>query len=405
MRSISNHVSRLAGMAPKSKELDVTVDNHYTSKVYTCGSIIAGSVVITPKRDTRFARVQVELVGRASIQLQDAYVSKRTSLLLLKVDMPVPESCYPRPRVFRAGQTYRIPFRFVLPRHLTDGACAHAVESGIVRDAHLRLPSTLSDWDADDMSPNFVSVRYCVRARVMYPCSPEVGGGMIALLSAEHRLNVVAPSPEDPPLSIDTYDKHYTLTQSKQLRKSVFSTPLGRVTATATQPPAVLLSPDGHGAGSSSFHVRLAYELSLPDAAPPDIGLASVKLVARTWYCAQQMRALPNTGASREPFSLSTKVLWKAVEYESWKHSASDSTTGDAYKASLRAEFRLPTSKHVFPPTFHSCLVSRTYALEVNIDAGGSVIRLVLPIQVAMKPVDQPPQPAPVEGELPGWQA
>ncbi|KAL0942017.1 arrestin domain-containing protein [Colletotrichum truncatum] len=417
MRSITNQVSsmvKLPGMATRPKELDISVDNHYTSRVYTCGSAISGSVVINPRRNTKFNFVQIHLISKTTVTTDDAYISKSTSQLLLKVSMPVPESVYPEPRVFKIGTTYKIPFRFVIPSQLTDGACVHNVDSDEMRDRHLRLPSTLTGWEKDDMAPTLLGVKYFVRARVMYLPQGKAEDDAVALLEAEHRLRVLAQSPEDPPLNVDKYDKHYRLSQIKLMRKSMFSTPLGRIIANSTQPPAIHLSPDGHGAGGSSVQIDLAFEPHVGNIVPPEVTLNSLKIVAHTWYCSQPIQNLPNMGPGRIPFSLSAKVVCDSLEYESWKKPRTTSSgvleNEDKegvkirpYTSSVRVDFRLPTSDHVFPPTFHSCLVSRTYALQANLTAGGCDFSLVLPIQIAMDAGDQTQGWAIQNVELPGW--
>ncbi|KAF4915618.1 hypothetical protein CGCVW01_v010297 [Colletotrichum viniferum] len=416
MKKLTKRISTLAATTSKATIVDINIDNHYTSKVYTCGTTISGHVSINPRHDTEFSSVQISLQGKASVRIDDTYSSRQTSQILLKVDMPVAESSYPESRIFKAGETYKIPFRFIIPSQLTEAACQHDVESTSIRDYHLRLPSSLTSWDKYDMAPKLLGIRYHIKAKVVQESGPQCPRPSEVLSEAQCEINLLAASPEEPPLSVNARDSQYRVIESKNVSKALFSGPLGRVTAAAAQPPTIHLSRDGRSACSSSFQANLIFEPSVTSVTPPEVVLQSVKIVAQTWYSTKVMNGLPNIGALREPFNISARVLWQTLEYESWKsktlpdsqdsaeakEESWDSAPPTPYSTTLRAEFRLPTEKYVFPPTFHSCLISRTYALQISLSVGGTDISLVLPIQIAMEANEQPTARL-QDAELPVW--
>ncbi|EQB43476.1 arrestin [Colletotrichum gloeosporioides Cg-14] len=416
MKKLTKRISTLAVTSTKATIMDINVDNHYTSKVYTCGTTVSGHVSINSRHDTEFSSVQISLQGKATVRIDDTYSSRQTSQILLKVDMPVAESAYPNSRIFKAGETYKIPFRFIIPSQLTEAACQHDVESTSIRDYHLRLPSSLTSWDKYDMAPKLLGIRYHIKARIVRESDPQCAKPSEVLSEAQYEINLLAASPEEPPLSVNAWDSQYRLIESRSISKALFSGPLGRITAAATQPPTIHLSRDGRSACGSFFQANLIFEPSVTSAAPPEVVLQSVKIVAQTWYSTKVMKGLPNMGSLREPFNISARVLWETLEYESWKRKALpdsqdateakeeswDSAPPTPYSTTLRAEFSLPTEKYVFPPTFHSCLISRTYALRISLAAGGTDISLVLPIQIAME-ADEQPTARLQDAELPVW--
>ncbi|KAJ3958864.1 hypothetical protein N0V92_004565 [Colletotrichum tropicale] len=266
------------------------------------------------------------------------------------------------------------------------------------------------------MAPKLLGIRYHIKAKLVREPSLQCAKPPEVLSEAQYEINLLAASPEEPPLSVDAWDSQYRLIESKNVPKALFSGSLGRVTAAAAQPPTIHLSRDGRSACSSSFQANFIFEPSLVNATPPEVVLQSVKIVAQTWYSTKVMNGLPNMGSFREPFNISARVLWETLEYESWKpktlpgsqdsaeakEESWESAPPTPYSTTLRAEFRLPTEKYVFPPTFHSCLISRTYALQISISAGGTDISLVLPIQIAME-ADEEPTARLEDAELPVW--
>ncbi|KAF0330331.1 arrestin domain-containing protein [Colletotrichum asianum] len=416
MKKLTKRISTLTATSSKATIMDINIDNHYTSKVYTCGTTVSGYVSINPRHDTAFSSVQISLQGKASVRIDDTYSSRQTSQILLKVDMPVAESAYPESRTFKAGETYKIPFRFIIPNQLTEAACQHDVESTSIRDYHLRLPSSLTSWHKYDMAPKLLGIRYHIKAKIVRESGPQCPRPSEVLSEAQYEINLLAASPEEPPLSVNTRDSQYRVIESKNVSKALFSGPLGRVTAAAAQPPTIHLSRDGRSACSSSFQANLIFEPSVTSVTPPEVVLQSVKILAQTWYSTKVMNGLPNMGSLREPFNISARVLWETLKYESWKpktlpdsqdsaeakEESWDSAPPTPYSTTLRAEFRLPTEKYVFPPTFHSCLISRTYALQISMSAGGTDISLVLPIQIAME-ADEPTTARLQDAELPVW--
>ncbi|EJT78036.1 hypothetical protein GGTG_03139 [Gaeumannomyces tritici R3-111a-1] len=406
-------------------QMEIQLKNHFRSKVYNTGAPIEGDVVISTHRDVRFDSLQIILLGMARTRVEGMGAPHATTHTLLKLAMPVPQSAYPVPRVLEAGRTYRVPFNFVVPPHLTMGACAHAVDADHVRDCHLALPPTVGFWERDDLSPETARVEYCVKARVLRsPAADEAAAAHgVKLMEAAEQVTILPTFGERPPVSVGKADRLYRMAKSKTLRKNLLSSRVGRVTASATQPSAVFLRADGLAASETAARVRLEFEPATPDAAPPRVTAVSAKLAAYTFYSSTAMTSLPDLVS---PSPRSSAVLDRRASYATtvplfsahvdgfrWEQrprhqarrdsgysSAADldgarksSASPVLHTCDIEVPVRLPCGGgakggrgKTFIPSFSSCIVSRVYVLQLSVALAGSgsaTLSLRLPIQVA----------------------
>ncbi|KAL0944427.1 arrestin domain-containing protein [Colletotrichum truncatum] len=416
--------------AHRKQSIEININDHYTSKVYSSGSPISGDVIITPAHDCRFDYVQILLLGTSRTRLDAVQIPQLSSHTFLKLEMPIPESAYPVPRIFEAGRTYTIPFNFVIPHHLTISACTHKAQSDLIHDYHMRLPPSMGSWEKDDMTPDMAQIHYALKARVVR--QDELGGRPTKVMEDAYLLNVLPASPEDPPLNITKQDKGYALSKTKTIRKNLFSSKQGRITASTVQPGAIYLTPDGRGASEGSLMVNLNFEPTSADVLPPKVSTVSAKIQAQTWYGATPMTRLPNMGDSHEVYALTQQLAYQTavplfsttVDKTHWRqqvasitrrdsgyssdglreasHSDSDGTHHSrgrrsskdrsspvAHLAALQIPFKLPTSRKTFIPTFHACIISRTYTLQLTLVVGDTKINLAVPVQIAVEPPAQ----------------
>jgi hypothetical protein len=279
-------------------------------------------------------------------------------------------------------------------------------------------------WEKDDMAPEMSQVEYAIKARVL--AQPDMDGRPIKLLEGYQHIQVLPAGIEDPPLSLTKNDKAYTLTKTKSLRKSLFSSKIGRITASAAQPSAIAIAADGRTASSSTATVNLHFEPTSSDVPPPKINTVSAKLTATTYFSASPMTKLPNLGLGRHEFSIDQRLSYQTsvslfstnVEKVTWRQqiasqarrdsgyssdgAANNSDTSENRAANLRTKsrsspiyhaaalaipFNIPTTKKMFIPTFHSCLISRVYTLNLTLSVGSSntSVSLALPIQMVVE--------------------
>lgn len=412
-------MSRGAGrkLAPPKPSLTVRLSDHYASKVYTAGSPIRGEVLVTAPRDTRFGSIEITFIGVSRSTVIATQVPQRSSHAFLKLNMPISEADYPHPRIFEHGRAYAIPFNFVVPAQLTLSACKHGADSPQVADYHMRLPPTMGGtgdaaWGRDDLAPETAQIEYFVRARVLGDreegcVRPE------KLFEAQKAIRVLPLAPEDAPLDITPADERYTMNKTKNIRKGMLGSKIGRVTATASQPPAIHLTADGRAATDSGVTVRLAFEPKEPGTEPPRVRSVTAKLAATTHYGVTPAKHLPDMGsrtqvpieAPRLSYKAAVPLLAADVDNVHWRprtaaqrrdsgystEHGGEEKSGATHEAAVYVPVEIPAAHKTFVPTFHSCLVSRVYAVQVALSVGpaGTAVQVVVPVQVAVEATEE----------------
>ncbi|KAI1110816.1 arrestin [Nemania sp. NC0429] len=405
--------------------MNIHIDNHFQSKIYTTFSTVSGHVELSASHDVQFDQVQILLLGTSKTCIDAISVQQSTSHTFLKLTMPIPESYYPESRRLVAGTTYTIPFHFVVPQHLTLSACNHRLRNDALREEHLRLPPSLGSWKKDDLAPHMSRITYFVRARV---CRQD------AAMEVSRDINVIPLVAEDAPLSITQQDKMYVMSKSKTLRKSILSPKLGKVTVSANQPAPAMISADGHGITPTAAQLDLVFEPSSNESQPPRIVGITSKVTAVTYYSAGAISQYPNLkdwarsfGADgRGVYTSSVSLPPAPVEGVAWHqhitaqgrrdsgydselyydsdHSPAGRPTPSSardsrrrnnqgapyyYGAKVHVPVQLPASKKQFVPTFHSCISSRVYVLWMTVTLSSlvgtsSTVTLGVPLQVGV---------------------
>lgn len=374
----------------KERELSVNINHHFDSRVYAPKSPITGDVVVIPRKDLSFDSVRVSLIGMSRVVRQDGEITFKASHLFLDLEMPIADTTYPSPRIFRKGNTYKIPFHFVMPDCLPTAACTHEVTSEHVRINHVRIPSTMGSWGRDDMSPKMARVVYSIRAAVL----ASSGSGCLArdTMTDNKTINVLSLSREEPILSTPVCDIAQVLSASKAIRKGVLSFYKGKITATASQPGPLFLTSDGRGTDQVSLLVKLSAETAKSATVLSGCTLVSAKLLAETWCSEKPMKRLPKVGFGRGAYSTCVSLFSKSVFKTPWSFldvRKEDPNPNDLYMSELRVPIQFECSNHILLPTFHSCLVSRTYKILLTLHIGKTSLKLIIPIWVANEHSDQ----------------
>ncbi|KAI1420701.1 arrestin [Xylaria sp. FL1777] len=409
--------------------MDIHIDNHYQSKIYTTSSTVSGHVEVNASHDVPFDKVQILLLGTSRTRVDAINIPQATSHTFLKLTMPVPDSYYPATRCFEAGTTYKIPFHFVIPQYLTLNACSHRIPNDALKEAHLRLPPSIGDWDKDDFTPHMSRIAYSVRARVY---NKDAEGKIARAIEASHDIKVIPMVPEDAPLNITDQDKMYIMSKSKTLRKSILSPKLGKITVSAEQPSPIMISSDGHSTPPTTAQLDLVFTPTSSDSQPPKVIGVSSKVTAVTYYSAGAINQYPNLkdwarsfGADgRGAYSSSLPLPTAPIENASWKqhltaqgrrdsgygsepqyesdHSANGRQSPESrkryskgapfyYGMKVQVPVQLPKGKKQFVPTFHSCISSRVYVLWMTVTLSAlagtsSTVTLGVPLQVGAGP-------------------
>jgi hypothetical protein len=413
-------------LAFQKSNIDIKLHNHFRQKVYTSGSSVTGEVTITTKREVPFDSLQILLIGNTHTRVDGINSPREVTHTFLKMTMPVPRSAYPVPRTLESGRTYTFPFHFVIPTYLTIGACNHHIVDDQLQDHHVCLPPTMGKWEKDDMSPQMAQVEYSVKARIYR--QPDLSQHKIKVMEATENLLVLPASAEHPPLNITKQDKLYKMKHSKTLRKGLLSGKLGRLTAEAAQPQAAILRPDGLAISKTQTTIDLTFDPAALDIIPPKIAAVSSKLVARTFYSAGSIAHLPNLGdwsnqigaEKRGEYQTSvalppliaksdsgrlarwTQHLSSAVRRDSGYSSGAEDGGRRGSEGSQQpsspifhtATLDVPIdmapllAKKTPIPTFHSCIASRVYTLQLTVSlvsgTATNTIHFSLPLQIVV---------------------
>lgn len=321
------------------------------------------------------------------------------------------------------------------PSHTYTLPSPHAVASDYVRATHLLLPPSLGDPSLsgfgsillDDLSPEMAKITYAVRARVLAWHEAE---HRIALLGQTLRkLRVKPVFEEQPPLNVDG-NKDFRPRLERKVRRGLFKGRTGTVVVEGTQPkPLVVPGARTLDADVVATRARVVLRFDPLDEGcePPGLGSLKTVIKASTFYASSPRVNFPSRsclatdhtqGAYTDAIPLSTLHLGPTFRWT--KRAAgenptmddaerrdsgisdcstlssspsepiplpSSSYTGGAFfTASILVPITLPLNKN-FLPTFHSCLVSRSYALVMGISVkargvGESVLSVKVPIQV-----------------------
>lgn len=431
-------------------ELNLTGQKPGLVNSYTTGDQVEGTVIITVEQETRFDEVEITFQGTGTPEILSSWMicadlgsgMSRTTVeraacpgrtgsqqLFLKLRQPVDETEYPTPRVLEAGRTYTFPFTFVIPDRLLPQVCTHAMKNSNIHQSHTMLPPTLGDpmlaGDGktllDDMAPDMSKISYIVRAAVLKRTSTD-HNQVKALANIAKKVRIIPTMEEEPPINVID-NPYYCTRKEKSVKRGFLRGKLGRLVASSSQPKAIRLFPsscEARDTVSTVATVQLRFD-PVGNEQPPRLGSMSSRLRSSTFYSASpwedfpsQHDTLPFSQVGHGLFSESVPLSTMCVASAQWeKHticgserrdslqstSSEDSTgpsstsTGNTYyTASVIIPITLPNNK-TFVPTFHSCLISRTYSLDLTLSyhtPGAHVltpsISLCLPIQITTQP-------------------
>lgn len=331
--------------------------------------------------------------------------------MFLRMEQPVRPEAFPIPYVLSAGQSYDLEFSFYVPEQMSSRACTHPVCDDAVRQSHLQLPPSLGEsCVGDDMSPTNLSISYDVVA-----C---VHGKEGVLMKESANVRVVPNTRAEPPLHFKENFDHQMHGEIK-LRKGIARRTYGILTAEAVAPEPINFQDlcEHPGANITNAAVVLRFDGLEDFAMPPYLGCLKTRLLVANFSATSARDKLPTTsntipGSGQGTYVASVrlapivheKAVWRKVPFnpsaarlDMKRHdsvgsmlSLSSRQSSEAlepkdlasYVLKVDVPIALPGSK-VFIPTFHSCLGSRTYTLQILLEiGGGSTMELRVPVQI-----------------------
>jgi hypothetical protein len=243
-------------------------------------------------------------------------------------------------------------------------------------------------------------------------------------------LKVVPSFSEQPPIDVSSLNTQYCLSQKKTIRRNLVGAKEGTLKVSTTQPRPVALHLDRLQTSDSELAISLKYIQSSPRSTPPEMRVkgAVVEAITSFWtgpvgYLPDHDEKLPSAISPVAPLTNSYplilrgsgEVTWEKVgncdssaeserrasepiqvipDHPSMKRPSYTSASSvdipcsqpepSTHKATLTQPFKLPAEKLLFLPTFHSCMVSRSYRIRIILAtrAQGNTISLVVPFQI-----------------------
>lgn len=351
----------------------------------------------------------------------------------LQLNQPLDKSTLPASRIMNAGQSYTVPFEFVVPAQLLPNTCHQDCEDDQVRAAHLQVPPSLGDDSSlgcdgrllDDLASKMARISYSIVVTIMR--KHETSSTPVTLAQASKAVRVAPAVDEHPPPTLK-------FTTAKIIRKGLAMKRLGRLVMETWQPNSLRL-PGGGLLGSSPPTASATLALRFDPAGndlPPKLGRLDCKLQVINFYSIAHCHQLASydrfpLDTTQEAFSkfllLSSRnmagVQWtkhtpginasapppyhpsisqgasgdsgqfcieQPNKHDGGVHKPSTSTSTSTgrpyYTTDLVVPIQLPPDK-AFVPTFHSCFISRTYRLCISLSLSTTAsLTVKVPIQV-----------------------
>ena len=409
--------------------------------VYTSLDKIQGEVSITAQTDMNFDDIYITFEGSTRTYVERIATTSPTNSKteayqnFLRLMQPFDPEAFPEPRVLEARRTYRFPFIFVVPDRLLPQSCTHPVDEHFDRNAHLSPPPSFGDALAagpggirpliDDMAPDMSSICYAIKCRVT--CGRGPSGRHLIMAEATKKLRIIPAFEEEPPLDVKGgLEDDYRLRKEKSIRKGIFRQKLGRLSVEATQPKSLRLPgvrSDTSSAPTTMATVNVRFDPLEASTQPPQLNNIVSKLKVATFYATSPMREIPakstdfHYSSVRGLFVDTVPLSHRCLANTTWqKHGGSaetlsperrDSTWSTAatkvpepsecynskfpfYTAHVVVPISLPKGNKAFVPSFHTCLITRVYALDLflsvntpNATVTDPTLHLKLPIQIS----------------------
>ncbi|KAL9101282.1 MAG: hypothetical protein Q9163_003454 [Psora crenata] len=401
---------------------------------------IKGEVSVTSQTDVQFQDIYITFEGSTRTYVEKmAITSPRTEAFqtFLRLVQPIDPSAFATPRVFESCKTYKFPFNFVVPERLLPQSCIHDKDEYFPEDVHLNLPpsfgdpmvSALGKFLRDDVCPDMATITYSINCRLT--SGRNANGKHIIIAQGSKKLRIAPALEEAPPVNAEGGEKDdYRLREEKSIRRGTFRKELGRLTAEAAQPRSLHL-PSIHSDSTcpvtTMATVRLRFDPSDDNAQPPKLDKLVAKLHVATFFATVPLRALPRKTCDfhysnvKDNYFENIPLSSRCLANVQWEQHAPESESGREPRISMRSAsddipwpssgykgraffiakvvvpISLPSSKNILVPSFHSCLVSRVYTLELYLNiqtpkatAIDPQLHLRLPIQVSCETNPRP---------------
>ncbi|KLO92045.1 uncharacterized protein LW93_7674 [Fusarium fujikuroi] len=379
----------------RSCKLEIKLVDYYLAKIYSSGSVVQGNVAISPTADICASSITISLDGVTTIRTVGQKLTTTTTHRFLKMDLISSNIIEFVGTTLKKNGSYEIPFQFTLPDQLDSTACTHNSVSTTVTDTHLLLPPAIgTDWDRDDMSPGVVNVEYGINACVTSSTSLDTGRSHV--FTAKRTIRFIPKLSGSPPLHVSPTSPRYKLRGTRSLRGNSLKRPFGAISAVTMQPEPLHLQAYGTVITPTFIDVTLTFNPDIDGITPPKLDSTSLSLRSYTWHQADPYQAFPDQDEKpslKQPFVVTIALAVDCPQI-SWArhgdHALEDKTPGSSsvefYSSTLQLLLSVSVGNKTFLPTFHSCLISRTYDVCLRLGFKKGDLTIVAPLQIIADP-------------------
>ncbi|PYH90912.1 hypothetical protein BO71DRAFT_486712 [Aspergillus ellipticus CBS 707.79] len=393
-----------------SIHIDNQADDAYC--VFSTFDAVSGEIDILFENDITYSDLNISLEGRTTVTITNEFGGQtKADETFLKPQGLVDHKFYspvyqPKPR---SAETH--PFTFIIPKALPPHSCSHSVRDTLVPYAHTELPPSLGiqpspsrdERRPDDLSPRTISITYNIAVSFLlhdtHPPRTVSARRKICILpatSSERPPPPFAPSIGPPDHTLERFNPDMAATPfsaQETLRHGVLRKQLGQLSLSAVQPAPLSIHVNEEGGVYPMLTVHAQFE-SHHSSPPPVLQRMVTSLRATTFFSIFPWTEIPkNPAAVRKqtqsgayvksvPLGVSElgSVEWEGVIFPK----------GMADKRVHEACMQMPVvlpSDRALVPTFHSCLVARSYELRVRVEYRGGLsgnVEVDVPVTVVV---------------------
>ncbi|KAE8404874.1 hypothetical protein BDV37DRAFT_282405 [Aspergillus pseudonomiae] len=383
----------LKSMSRPSPAVSIELDKHHhgLENTYTTFDRIQGTVLITVDSETPLESISITFEGTAKVSIGRATCTlsnTEATQTFLQLKQPVARGIDAVPKALQPGCAYKLPFTFVVPQYLPCQSCNHNISCPDFKQAHLQLPPTLDDprlKHGKMPTLDYVSSGKCCisyRVRVVISKASIPGNKRPSwLVDCAKNVRVLPTAVHAPHLSLPTVSPHIH-TQIKQTFSQRVAQPgFGELITEASSPLSLQYPLDNNGLHTA---VRLNLRFNpLTDQAPPRLRKATAKLQVSTFYSLTPWEDYPSwadpglangwdRGAVTETFPLMAfsmgSLQWVKHHDMDGEHrirELDEPSLSNYYTADIVLPILFP-QRGIHIPTFHSCLISQTYSINLR---------------------------------------
>lgn len=395
--------------------LNLEIDDKRT---FTSLERFTGKLTIKALVDNSFDKLEIKLTGtsrtygRRVVPQAPSARTVTTAHRFLELTQPDVLFRIPGSRSFQAGCIYELPFEFAIPERMLPTTCRHAVESPRVHTLHTSMPPSFGDHefaDVTDYAPKHASVRYRVVASVQ--TTSDTGKCSETASASEPICFVPKERAREPD---DEAWEPARLSQAEMSLNKLWTKPSGKLTVTSTQATPFVLKDFRKSIWRSGLSGRVKINVIFwpanGEAKPPGRIIFNALLRTTTVSAVSPLAQVPSDDPWLSPqidrhTAPSTILCPQGIENIEWARGPQAATQLEedcsfheappAYATPQNVTHKLcysaqievsldATSAFVLVPTFHSCLITRAYDLDLKLSLPGSAIGLSPAMQLRL---------------------